>query len=90
MAKYRCVYDGDSFIDSIECETLNEAQDTAMDILTEWSTQYTSEEDHDMMVVNCMTWVEEYDEEYGEWVDIWYPDDDFCQSIGWVERMVKS
>ena len=90
MAKYRCVYDGDSFIYSIECETLSKAQDTAKDILTEWSTQYTSEEDHDMMVVNCMTWVEEYDEEDGEWVDIWYPDDDFCQSIGWVEWMVKS
>lgn len=90
MAKYRCVYDGDSFIDDIECETLEEAQYIAMDILREWSTQWEAEEDHDMMVVNCMTWVEEYDEENDEWVDIWYPSDEFCESIGWVERMVKS
>lgn len=90
MAKYRCIYDGDSFIDGIDCETMEEAQHIAMDILTEWSTQYTSREDHDEMVANCMTWVEEYDEENDEWVDVWYPDDDFCQSIGWVEGMVKS
>lgn len=90
MAKYRCIYDGDSFIDGIEFDDFESAKATAEDILVEWSTQCESDEDHDYMVCNCMTWVEEYDEENDEWVDIWYPSDEFCESIGFVERMVKS
>ena len=42
------------------------------------------------MVYNWFTWVDKYDEDYDEWNDIWYPSDDFCESIGFVERMVKS
>ena len=90
MAKYRCIYDGDSFIDGIDCETFDEAKYYAEDILREWATQAENEEDHDCMVYNCMTWVEEYNEDTGEWEDIWYPSDEFCESIGFVEGMVKS
>ena len=90
MAKYRCIYDGDSFIDGIECETFDEAKNLAEDILSDWAVQSADDEDHNYMVSNCMTWVEEFNEDTGEWEDIWYPSDEFCESIGYVERTVKS
>ena len=89
MKKFRCIYDGDSFIGGIYCETMEEAQELAMSILSEWaSSPFGSDEDHDMVVANCMTWVEEYDEDNDEWNDVWYPSDEFCESIGWVEEEV--
>lgn len=90
MKEFRCIYDGDSFIDGIDCDTIEEAQNYARDILIEWATTYESDEDHNMMVENCMTWVEQYDPKTDEWEDIWYPEEEFLESIGFTERIIKS
>ena len=89
VKRYRCIYDGDSFIDGIECETFEEAQEKAKYILEEWVLQAEELDDfeHDMMICNCMTWVDEYDPDTGTWNDIWYPEDEFLEAIGWVERL---
>ena len=98
-AKYRTIYDGDSFIDGIEFDDFESAKNTALDILCEWMQSCFADapQEWNMMVNNCMTWVEEYDEEEDEWIDIWYPSDEDLESIGWFEitediknRMVKS
>lgn len=85
---YRCIYDGDSFIDGIACNTLDEAQYTAVSILEDWLSEAVnlSDDDFNMMIYNCMTWVEEEDPETGELEDVWYPTEDILKSIGWVER----
>lgn len=88
MKKFRCIYDGDSFIDGIDCETFEQAKALAEDILCDWEAEVVDDEEHDYMVYNCMTWAEEYDEDTGTWNDIWYPSDEFLKSIGWVERTV--
>lgn len=87
MKKYKCVYDGGSFIDSIEYNTIEEAQHAAEEILTAWINEPMTDEERDIMVCECMTWVEEFDETENKWIDIWYPSDSFCESIGFVERM---
>ena len=86
MAKYKCIYDGDSFIDGIECEDLESAQNYAKDILIEWLAACPDDDiEKGMMVNNCMTWVEKLDEESGEWEEVWYPEDEWLHSIGWVD-----
>ena len=85
MKEYRCIYDGGSFIDGIEFETFKEAKESAEQILTEWASALMSKDEHNMMVCNCMTWVEWFDDSEHEWVDIWYPTNEFCESIGFIE-----
>lgn len=85
--KFRCIYDGDSFIDGIEFDTFEKAKETALEILGNWMEACLADtpQEWNDMVNNCMTWVEEYDEEADEWNDIWHPSDEDLVSIGWVE-----
>lgn len=86
--KYRVVYDGDHFIDGFEVADLEEGKSSVMDILTNWLEQAAGEDDetHDMMILNCMAWVEEFNEQTGEWEECWCPSDDDLEQIGWKER----
>lgn len=87
--QYRVIYDGDHFIDGFEVETLEGAKSSAIEILQNWLDEAVMEEDDeafDIMIYNCMTWVEEYNEETGEWGECWGPSDDDLKAIGWIAR----
>lgn len=101
MKKYRCVYDGDTFIDGIEFDTFDEAKDCSLDILFSWAEEHrenwkdyfapTDEEldSYNSMICNCAVWVEKYDEVLGGYDEYWYPSGDDLLAIGWEELTLE-
>lgn len=83
--QFRTIYDGDTFIDGIEFDTLEEAQHCAYSILDSWM-ESCPEEEWDYMIYNCAVWVEQYCEDASDWVECWYPGDAALKTIGWVEK----
>ena len=88
MAKYRAIYDGESFIDGTECETLKEAKQCAFWCIEGWvDSKYDSDADEwNYFCDNACVWVEEWDEDEQEYVECWSPSDEEYESMGFVER----
>lgn len=89
MSKYKLIYDMEHTIDGIEYDSFECAKEGAFTILDSWMFEANADnttEEWNYMVYNCCVWVEEYDEESGEWEEIWSPSDQELESIGWVER----
>lgn len=86
--KYRTIYDGGHFIDGIGFSSMEDAVSTAWEILHNWMDACLSDDPKgwNEMISECSVWVEEYDEESGEWEEIWWPDDDTLKEIGWVDH----
>ncbi len=100
-APYRMVYDGDSFIDGVDFDTLDVAKNDALDTLIQWQSEevehwsYDSDgimqptedeiESWDMMIANCSVWVEQYDPNTDEYETVWEPSYEDEKSVGWVE-----
>lgn len=85
--EFKVIYDGGHFIDGIEFDTLEEAQDASYDILYSWMNDCANEdaETWNMMINECSVWVEQYVEDADDWSEVWSPSDDYLREIGWVE-----
>lgn len=98
---YRTIYDGDSFIDGIDCDSYEEAKDQAEDCLISWMIEerstwrdyfHPTEDELDRynyMICNCGTWIEKYNpatDEYEECGGLSYEDE---ERIGWKELMIE-
>ena len=86
-AKYKAVYDTDEDIDSEDCNDFDTAVNAAFEMLKSWMSECVSEypDEGNYMISNCHTWVEEYDEETGEYEDVWCPSKEDLIDIGWVK-----
>lgn len=86
--KFRCIYDGDSFIDGVYFDDIESAKSAAIDILSSWlecSADMTDDE-YNMMIENCHTFVEEYDRESDSLECVYEPSDNELDNIGWSYR----
>jgi len=98
MAKYTMVYDGDSFIDGIDYDSIEAAIASAEDTLCEWSCEEMSGwkfddnglplpteeqiEHWDYMIENFCVYVVP---KGGDMDDaVWFPSDELCDQIGWL------
>lgn len=84
---FKTIYDGWHFIDGIEFDTLEEAQDASYDILCSWMNDCANEdaETWNTMISECSVWVEQYVEDADDWSEVWSPSDAYLKEIGWVE-----
>lgn len=87
-SNFKVIYDGDSFIDGVDCDSLEEAQFTAMQILQSWveSSSEMSDEDWNYFVYNAAVWVEQWCEDASDYVECWSPADAVLVDIGFCER----
>ena len=96
-AKYRTVYDAESFCDGIEHDSLEAAKADAQETLIEWMTEERSEwkdvfnptkkelDRYNHMICNCSTWVSKYNPMTDEYEEYWSPSYGDEESIGWKE-----
>ena len=98
--KYKMVYDGDHFIDSIEYDSLEKAIASAEDTLGEWACEEMSNwkcddkgfpqpteeqiENWDYMIYNMGVWVVPADCDGDIDNAIWTPPDELRKQIGWL------
>lgn len=98
-APYRMIYDLGHTVDGVDFDTLEEAQDDAIETLINWMCDFYSEhnisepdktkwteeqqEDWDMMINECSTCVAQYDPNKDEYKIIWYPPGQKEKEIGW-------
>ena len=103
--KSTMVYDGDSFIDGIDYDTIEAAIASAEDTLLEWEAetmygwkfdengipQPTEKqiEDWDYMIYNMGVWVVPNGKDYDD--AVWTMSDELCEQIGWLtwEELLK-
>ena len=103
--KYTMIYDGDSFIDGIDYDSIESAIASAEDTLCEWLCegmhdwkfddngipQPTEEqiEEWNYMIENCSVWVVPKGKDYDD--AVWTMSDELCDQIGWLcwEDLVK-
>lgn len=103
--EYTMVYDGDSFIDGIDYDTIEAAIASAEDTLLEWEAetmygwkfdengipQPTEKqiEDWDYMIYNMGVWVVPKGKDYDD--AVWTMSDELCEQIGWLtwEELLK-
>ena len=83
---YRLLIDGDHFIHGIDYDTFEEAKDSAFEVLNSWMTDALTDDEWDYMICNCSVEICKFDPETKQWDGFWYPDDEYLESIGWVER----
>ena len=86
--QFKVIYDGDSFIDGIDCDSFEEAQHYAMEVLSGWvdSAYDSTTDDWNYFVNNAGVWVEQWCEDANEYIECWSPSDSLLESIGFVER----
>lgn len=98
--RYTMIYDGDSFVDGTDHETLEEALEAAKETRIFWEecemydwnfddkgVPHPTEkqiEDWDYMIWNCSTYVIEKDDD-GNTIEEYYLSDDDLKEIGWME-----
>lgn len=96
---YRMIFDLGHTVDGIDFDTLEEAQDDAIETLINWMCDFYSEhhisepdktkwteeqqEDWDMMINECSTCVAQYDPDKDEYKVVWYPSGQKKKEIGW-------
>lgn len=84
MIKYRVIYDSNTggFIDGFEVRSLEDGKDSALQILSSWLSECSSQEERNDMIENDSVWVEEYDTETLCYETIELTDEEL-KSIGW-------
>ena len=93
---YRVLWDNEHSCDGHGSNSLEEAKDSALEILTnwiveaqaEWNSDTPTEDEKDnfnCMIWNCSVSVEEYNPATDEYEEVWSPSDDDLAQIGWKE-----
>ena len=103
-APWRIVFDTDTDCDGIDCESFEQAEAYAIDILTGWAVEQTRNyplnpkewsekqaEDWDYMYWNCVVWVNKYNSDTDEYDEYWSPSNEDYEAIRWMkyEDLIK-
>lgn len=94
-APFKVIWDNGDCIDSIDCNSIEEAKDTALTILqcwiesefSEWEDVQPTEEEKenfDYMIYNCYVEIVEYNKETKDYDECKVLTDNDYNSIGWI------